>query len=107
MGLAFASLNNKRFDVYFYTLQLYKMKTNNENNFDFLDWIDLTNEKPKNKDDLWEYLDGFSFVSEHEVSMAVNDFFMEEMWILNPSYWELMEYAWLTIEYIKAKNLKF
>ena len=62
------------------------MKTNNENNFDFLDELDLKNEKPKNKQDLWDYLDAFSFVSEHEVSMAVNDFFMEECGILNPSW---------------------
>lgn len=62
------------------------MKTNNENNFDFLDDLDLTNEKPKNKQDLWEYLDGFSFVSREEIAMAVCDFFMEEMGVLNPSY---------------------
>ena len=69
-----------------YTLQLYKMKTNNENNFDFLDDLDLTNEKPKSKQDLWDYLNGFSFVSREEIAMAVCDFFMEEMGVLNPSY---------------------
>lgn len=65
------------------------MKTNNNNNFDFLDEIndqDLKNEKPKNKQDLREYLNGFSFVSREEIAMAVCDFFVEEMGILNPSY---------------------
>lgn len=83
------------------------MRTNNENNFDFLDWIDLNNQKPKNKQDLWDYLDWFKFVDECEVSMAVNDFFMEEMGELEPSYWDLMEYWALANEYIKNKQLTF
>lgn len=88
---------------------IYKMKTNNDNNFDFLDEIndqDLKNEKPKNKQDLWDYLDGFSFVSREEIAMAVCDFFMEEMGVFNPSYWELWEYDALADEYIKNRNRK-
>lgn len=85
------------------------MKTNNDNNFDFLDEIndqDLKNEKPKNKQDLREYLDGFSFVSREEIAMAVCDFFVEEMGVLNPSYWELAEYDALADEYVKETNRK-
>ena len=96
-----------------YTQFLYftiiKMETNNDNNFDFLDEIndqDLKNEKPKNKQDLWDYLDGFSFVSREEIAMAVCDFFMEEMGVFNPSYWELWEYDALADEYIKNRNRK-
>lgn len=86
------------------------MKTNNNNNFDFLDEIndkDLKNEKPKNKQDLFDYLDGFSFVNDEEVWMAVNDFFVEEMGVFNPSYWELLEYWELATEYMKNKWLIF
>lgn len=85
------------------------MKTNNDNNFDFLDEIndqDLKNEKPKNKQDLREYLDWFSFVSREEIAMAVCDFFIEEMGVFNPSYWELREYDALADEYIKETNRK-
>lgn len=79
------------------------------NDFDFLDEIndqDLKNEKPKNKQDLREYLDGFSFVSREEIAMAVCDFFVEEMGVSNPSYWELWEYDTLADEYIKETNRK-
>jgi len=85
------------------------MKTNNDNNFDFLDEIndeDLKNEKPKNKKDLFEYLDGYDFISREEIAMAVCDFFVEEMGVLNPSYWELWEYDTLADEYIKETNRK-
>ena len=85
------------------------MKTNNDNNFDFLDEIndeDLKNEKPKNKQDLFDYLDGFSFVSREEIAMAVCNFFVEEMGVLNPSYWELAEYDALADEYVKETNRK-
>lgn len=85
------------------------MKTNNDNNFDFLDEIndqDLKNKKPKNKQDLWDYLDGFSFVSREEIAMAVCDFFVEEMGVINPSYWELAEYDALADEYVKETNRK-
>ena len=80
------------------------------NDFDFLDEIndqDLKNEKPKNKQDLREYLDGFSFVSDEEVWMAVNDFFVKEMGVFNPSYWELLEYWELATEYMRDKWLIF
>lgn len=73
------------------------------NDFDFLDEIndqDLKNEKPKNKQDLWDYLDGFSFATHEEIAMAVCDFFMEKMGIFNPSYWELIEYDELADEYV-------
>lgn len=76
-----------------------------ENSFDFLD--DVKNEKPKNKQDLWEYLDGFDFVNDEEVWMAVADFFMEEMGVFNPSYWEIIEYWELATEYMKSKGLIF
>ena len=85
------------------------MNENKQNDFDFLDELDpktLKNEKPKNKRDLWEYLDGFSFVSREEIAMAVCDFFVEEMGIFNPSYWELREYDALADEYIKNRNRK-
>jgi len=67
---------------------------------------DLKNEKPKNKQDLFNYLDGFSFVSREEIAMAVCDFFVDEMGVLNPSYWELSEYDALADEYIKETNRK-
>lgn len=81
-----------------------------KNDFDFLDELDpktLKNEKPKNKDDLWNYLDGFDFVEAGEVNMAVNDFFMEECGIMNPSWWDLMEYGTLSDEYMNIRGLKF
>ena len=78
---------------------------NLENSFDFLD--DVKNEKPKNKQDLRDYLDGFNFVNDEEVWMAVADFFMEEMGVLNPSYWEIVEYWELAAEYMKNKGLIF
>lgn len=84
----------------FYTLNNAKMT---KNDFDFLDEIndkDLKNEKPKNKQDLWDYLDGFSFATREEIAMAVCDFFVEEMGVLNPSYWELAEYDELADEYV-------
>lgn len=92
-----------------FILYNYKMENLKTNDFDFLDEIndqDLKNEKPKNKQDLWEYLDGFSFVSREEIAMAVFDFFMEEMGVFNPSYWELREYDQLADEYIKNRNRK-
>ena len=94
----------------FYTLQFTKMENLKTNDFDFLDEIndqDLKNEKPKNKQDLWDYLDGFSFVNDEEVWMAVNDFFVEEMGVFNPSYWELLEYWELATEYMRIKWLIF
>ena len=94
----------------FYTLQFTKMENLKTNDFDFLDEIndqDLKNEKPKNKQDLWDYLDGFSFVNDEEVWMAVNDFFVEEMGVFNPSYWELLEYWELATEYMRNKWLIF
>lgn len=81
-----------------------------QNDFDFLDELDpktLKNEKPKNKVDLWNYLDGYHFVEASEVNMAVNEFFEEECGVLNPSYWELMEYGVLASEYMKMRGLKF
>ena len=36
-----------------------------ENSFDFLD--DVKKRKTKNKQDLWEYLDGFNFVNDEEI----------------------------------------
>ena len=59
------------------------------------------------KKDLFEYLDGYYFVNESEVNMAVCEFFMENMWIMDPSYWELLEYWELASEYIKEKKLNF
>lgn len=59
------------------------------------------------KNDLFEYLDGYYFVNESEVNMAVFEFFMENMWIMDPSYWELLEYWELASEYIKEKKLNF
>lgn len=59
------------------------------------------------KKDLFEYLNGYNFVNESEVNMAVCEFFMENMWIMDPSYWELLEYWELASEYIKEKKLNF
>ena len=85
------------------------MKTNNDNNFDFLDENndeDLKNEKPKNKKDLFEYLDGYDFISREEIAMAVCDFFIEEVGIINPSYWELVQYDELADEYVAQATFK-
>ena len=59
------------------------------------------------KSDLFEYLDGFSFVSFDEIQMAVNDFFVEKMYVFNPSYSDLMYYQTLASEYMLAKNYNF
>ena len=108
-GLQVATLQKWVDRLKFLYFTIYKMKTSNENNFDFLDGIndkDLKNEKPKNKQDLWDYLDGFSFATREEIAMAVCDFFVEEMGVINPSYWELVEYDALADEYIKETNRK-
>ena len=108
-GLQVATLQKWVDRLNFYTLQFTKMENLKTNDFDFLDEIndqDLKNEKPKNKQDLWGYLDGFKFVSREEIAMAVCNFFMEEMGVLNPSYWELWEYDALADEYIKETNRK-
>lgn len=80
-----------------------------QNDFDFLDELDpktLKNEKPKNKDDLWNYLDGFDFVNVFEVLSAINDFFKWEH-EEGTSYGELAEYSELAVEYSKIKKIKF
>lgn len=59
------------------------------------------------KKDLFDYLDWFTFVNDEEVWMAVADFFMEEMGVFNPSYWEIIEYWELATEYMKNKGLVF
>ena len=108
-GLQVATLQKWVDRLKFLYFTIYKMKTSNENNFDFLDGIndkDLKNEKPKNKQDLWDYLDGFSFATREEIAMAVCDFFVEEMGVINPSYWELVEYDELADEYVAQASIK-
>ena len=108
-GLQVATLQKWVDRLKFLYFTIYKMKTSNENNFDFLDGIndkDLKNEKPKNKQDLWDYLDGFSFAPREEIAMAVCDFFVEEMGVINPSYWELVEYDELADEYVAQASIK-
>jgi len=40
----------------------------------------------KTKEDLRAYLDGYNFVNQSEINMAIIDYFAEEMDIQNPSY---------------------
>lgn len=58
------------------------------------------------KKNLYEYLDAFNFINKNEIYIAINDYFMENFEILNPSRWELREYQKIGDEYIKEKNLK-
>lgn len=56
---------------------------------------------------IYEYLDWYTFVDESEVSMAVQEYMMEEEGNLNPSRWDCME-AWeIAGKYIKEKGLSF
>ena len=56
---------------------------------------------------IYEYLDWYTFVNESEVSMAIQDYMMEEEDNLNPSMWDCIE-AWeIANKYIKERGLKF
>lgn len=62
------------------------------------------------KSDLYNFLDGFYFVEESEVTMAVNDFFrdyVEKDENYQASYWELIYFQELAEEYINDKKLIF
>lgn len=57
--------------------------------------------------DLWNYLDWIHFVDESEVNCAVQDYFMEEHWLLEPSFSELMILWEMAKEYIDDRQLTF
>lgn len=60
------------------------------------------------KQDLFAYLDAFSFVSIWEIEMAIEDFFrefVEKNEKFSPSYWELAYYSELASEYINKKQI--
>ena len=56
---------------------------------------------------LEEYLDEYSFVNEYEVSLAVQEFLMEEMDVEALSFWDITEADKIAKDYIKEKGLKF
>ena len=56
---------------------------------------------------LEEYLDDYSFVNESEVSMAVQDFLMEEMGVEQLSMSDILEADKIAKDYIEEKKLKF
>jgi hypothetical protein len=61
----------------------------------------------KTKKDLRDYLDWYNFVSREEIAMAICDFFIEEMEVFYPSYWELIEYDQLADEYVLENAIAF
>lgn len=61
----------------------------------------------KTKKNLRDYLDWYDFTSREEIAMAVCDFFIEEMGVFNPSYWELIEYDQLADEYVVENAVAF
>lgn len=67
----------------------------------------MKNLKKEKLYELYEYLDGYSFVNYDEVELCVNDFFVENYEILAPSYWDLFFYHELALHYICDKWLDF
>ena len=71
--------------------------------------------KTPTKNDLFDYLDIYTFVWDFEVIGAIENFFREinlrESKAKNedrsPSYWELLYFQELAEEYIKDRNLTF
>lgn len=62
------------------------------------------------KEKLFSYLDGYYFVEESEVTLAINDFFrdyIEKDENYQASYWELIYFQELAEEYIKERNIEF
>lgn len=62
------------------------------------------------KQDLFAYLDAFSFVSIWEIEMAIEDFFrefVEKNEKFSPSYWELAYYSELASEYLESIENSF
>lgn len=57
--------------------------------------------------ELYEYLDWYSFVNYDEVEACVNDFFVENYEIFEPSFWDLFYYHELAIRYISDRWLEF
>ena len=55
---------------------------------------------------LYAYLDGFTFVNDTEVYMAVQDFFSDG-WKEELSYWEIALCNWMAEQYMNARNLDF
>lgn len=56
---------------------------------------------------LYEYLDGITFVSIEEITMAILDYMAEEMEIFSPSYADLLEAQATACSYAKSRNLDF
>ena len=56
------------------------------------------------KKQIFEYLDGFTFVNEAEVEMAVADLFMEKFGA-EPCYEDLVQYAIIADEYMNKRGL--
>lgn len=62
------------------------------------------------KNDLFWYLDIYTFVWDFEVLGAIEDFFrecVEKNENYSPSYWELLYFQELADEYIKDRGLEF
>lgn len=97
-----------------FILYNYKMKTDNNNNFDFLDDIqdrDLitgykhhhySNEWMKIKKGLFDFLDWFTFVDDSEKVGAICDFYNLDC----PSYWELARASDIVDYYNEYLRLK-
>lgn len=58
-------------------------------------------------EELYEYLDVYTFVNDTEVFAAVEDFYREKGISLYPSRWELFVYAELSRKYIEDRKLTF
>ena len=56
---------------------------------------------------LEEYLDWYAFVNESEVSMAVQEFLMEEMGVEELSFGDINEADKIAKDYIEERGLKF
>lgn len=60
-----------------------------------------------NKQDLRDYLNWIDFVEKSEIEMAVNDFFVENFEIINPSYGDLWYYSELADQYLLENAIAF
>lgn len=56
---------------------------------------------------LIEYLSSFEFVNMHEVVSAVNDYMLEELGVLEPSFEDLMNASTAAQMYVEQEGIKF
>lgn len=63
--------------------------------------------KKLTKQDLWDYLNWVNFVEKFEIEMAINNFFVENFEIFEPSYGDLMYYSELADQYLLENAVAF